>query len=35
MSNMEMNTKEIELVKMFSEKVALVKEELRMDVVGQ
>ena len=35
MSNIEMNTQELELVKKFSEKVALVKEELKKDVVGQ
>ncbi|MBR7181820.1 MAG: MoxR family ATPase [Clostridia bacterium] len=35
MSNTEKNTKEIELVKKFSEKVALVKKELQKDVVGQ
>ena len=35
MSNIEKNMQEIELVKKFSEKVALVKEELKKDVVGQ
>ena len=35
MSNIEKNTQEMELVKKFSEKVALVKEELKKDVVGQ
>lgn len=35
MSNVEINTAEVEKVKMFSEKVAKIKSELSKDVVGQ